>query len=151
MSKWWENHNNKIKLAGWLIDEGWLVTSQDALRFFEKPWKWDAEWDQMNLPEPDDVDRTCEKCDGYGWVDTDEAVPNSRSYTITCPDCQGSGMDQPTEEQLGLDDPEDWVKREPDGVPSIAELYMEERHEDADEDLRPTDLILATDPGWIDP
>ena len=53
--KWWENHDNKIKLAGWLIDEGWLRTSQDALRFFEKPWKWDAEWDQMNLPEPDDI------------------------------------------------------------------------------------------------
>ena len=130
MSKWWENHNNKIKLAGWLIDEVCLRTSQDALRFFEKPWKWDAEWDQMDLPEPDDVDRTCGKCDGYGWVDTDAAVPNSRSYTITCPDCQGSGMDMPTEEQLGLDDPEDWATRPPDRVlemegidlPSYSEL-----------------------------
>ena len=103
MSKWWENHNNKIELAGWLIDEGCLVTSQDALRFFEKPWKWEPEWEEMRA----DVGDTA-----------------------------------PTEEQLGLDDPEDWAKREPDGVPTIAELYMEERYEEPDEDLRPPDRVL---------
>ena len=63
-------------------------------------------------------------------MDTDDPVPNSRSYTITCPDCEGSGMDMPTEEQLGLDDPEDWATLPPDRVlemegvdlPSYAEL-----------------------------
>ena len=91
MGKWWENHNNKIELAGWLIDEGCLVTSQDALRFFEKPWKWDPEWEEMRA---------------------------------------NVGDTAPTEEQLGLDDPEDWAIRPPDRVlemegidlPSYSEL-----------------------------
>ena len=105
--KWFESHDNLIELAHWLLVDGWFTYPIDLLRYFEKPWKWEDEWDKMNAG--------------------------------------------PTEEQLGLDDPEDWAKQEPDGVPSIAELYMEERHEDEDEDLRPTDLILSSDPGWITP
>ena len=128
--KWFESHDNRMKLHGWLIEQGWLITARDSHRFFEKTWKWDPEWDQMNLPEPDNVDRTCRKCGGEGTVDTDDAVQNAHLYTITCPDCGGSGMDQPTEEQLGLDDPEDWATRPPDRVlemegidlPSYSEL-----------------------------
>ena len=38
------------------------------------------------------------------------------------------------EESVGSENPDDWA-----------------RCEEPDEDLRSTDLILATDPGWIDP
>ena len=140
MGKWWENHDNKIELAGWLIDEGCLVTSQDALRYFEKPWKWEPEWEDMrhsDTGERDDrtmnVDYTCEKCDGYGWVDTDAAVQNACSYTITCPDCGGSGMDMPTEEELGLDDPEGWAIRPPDRVLEVEGIDLPSYSELADD------------------
>ena len=131
--KWFESHDNLIELAHWLLVDGWFTYPIDMLRYFEKPWKWTPEWDEMraNLPS-EDTDPTCEKCGGYGWVDTDAAVPNSTMYTITCPDCQGSGMDQPTEEQLGLDDPEAWALREP----SDGEPFLEE-----DVEERPSDLI----------
>ena len=88
--KWFESHDNLIELAHWLLVDGWFTYPIDLLRYFEKPWKWEPEWDKMKAG--------------------------------------------PTEEQLGLDDPEQWA-----------------RVEEEDEDLRPTDLILATDPGWITP
>ena len=88
--KWFESHDNLIELAHWLLVDGWFTYPIDLLRYFEKPWKWEPEWDKMKAG--------------------------------------------PTEEQLGLDDPEQWA-----------------RIEEEDEDLRPTDLILAADPGWITP
>ena len=88
--KWFESHDNLIELAHWLLVDGWFTYPIDLLRYFEKPWKWEPEWDKMKAG--------------------------------------------PTEEQLGLDDPEQWA-----------------RIEEEDEDLRLTDLILATDPGWITP
>ena len=86
MSKWFESHDNLIELAHWLLVDGWFTYPIDMLRYFEKPWKWTPEWDEMKAG--------------------------------------------PTEEQLGLDDPEDWAIRPPDRVlemegidlPSYAEL-----------------------------
>ena len=79
--KWWEVNDNRIELAVWLIGQGRLNTAPEALRFFEKPWNWDIEWDAMNA---EDVDYTCPTCDGKGmWM------------RITCPDCGGSGFDTP--------------------------------------------------------
>ena len=129
--KWFESHDNLIELAHWLLVDGWFTYPIDMLRYFEKPWKWTAEWDEMraNLPG-EDTDPTCLKCGGEGTVDTDDGVQNAHLYIIKCPDCAGTGMDQPTEEQLGLDDPEDWAIRPPDRVlemegidlPSYSEL-----------------------------
>ena len=109
--KWWEKHDNRIELVHWLYDIRYLKTPADVIRFFEKPWKWDAQWDEMHT-EPD---YTCLKCDGKGTVDTDDGVQNCHLYIITCPDCGGSGLDAPPEweEAHGLENPDDWAKREP--------------------------------------
>ena len=117
--KWFESHDNRIELAHWLLVDGWFTYPIDMLRYFEKPWKWTAEWDKMNAG--------------------------------------------PTEEQLGLDDPEQWAKTDPPWETPWGKVEVNETpdgfgveiiHHDRteeEEDLRPTDLILATDPGWITP
>ena len=79
-------------------------------------------------------DYTCIKCDGKGIVDTDDNVQNAHLYIITCPDCAGSGLDAPPEweEMHGLENPDDWAKREPqDGEPHLEE----------DVEARPVDVI----------
>ena len=45
--KWFESHDNLIELARWLLSVGWFKTSDDVIRFFEKPWKWEPEWLEM--------------------------------------------------------------------------------------------------------
>ena len=80
-------------------------------------------------------DYTCLKCDGKGQVDSDlSAVRRSPGDIIVCPDCGGSGLDAPPEweEKHGLENPDDWARREPeDGEP-----FLEEDVED-----RPVEVI----------
>ena len=45
--KWFESHDNLIELAHWLLVDGWFTYPIDLLRYFEKPWKWQPEWDKM--------------------------------------------------------------------------------------------------------
>ncbi len=45
--KWFESTDNVTQLAHWLEEAFVLVTAEDAIRFFEKPWKWEAEYTAM--------------------------------------------------------------------------------------------------------
>ena len=131
--KWFQDQENVIEVYRWAMRHDHIKTAQDGFYLITKPWKFEWIWEKfLTEEEAPDANYTCEKCGGKGTVDTDDAVQNCHLYTITCPDCQGSGMDQPTEEQLGLDDPADWAKREP----SDGEPFLEE-----DVEERPSDLI----------
>ncbi len=48
-AEWYETPANVLGLADWLNDGGWFSTPQDALRFFEKPWKWTREFGLWRL------------------------------------------------------------------------------------------------------
>lgn len=41
---WLADRDNITTLARWLVSEGQLMTIEDVLYFFEKPWKWTPEW-----------------------------------------------------------------------------------------------------------
>lgn len=42
---WWDDPDECVTFARWLIVDGALTSAVDALAFFEKPWKWDPEHD----------------------------------------------------------------------------------------------------------
>ena len=42
---WYSSHESLVNLAQHLLDAGELQTGEDMLAYFEKPWKWQAEWD----------------------------------------------------------------------------------------------------------
>lgn len=45
-SKWFEEFENVLELAKWLADEGRITTAHATLQIFEKPWKWEPEWNE---------------------------------------------------------------------------------------------------------
>ena len=40
---WYNSGDTMINVANILEDEGYLSTASDAIRFFEKPWKWESD------------------------------------------------------------------------------------------------------------
>ena len=44
---WSCDRSNVLKLARHLINEGELQTALQVYWFFEKPWKWEREWEEM--------------------------------------------------------------------------------------------------------
>lgn len=46
---WYEDSSNVIGLATWLDDHSYFSDSQAVLRFFEKPWKWEREFELWDL------------------------------------------------------------------------------------------------------
>lgn len=56
-SKWFEKHDNLTAFASVLIDLGTFERPKDVLYFFEKPWKWEPEWERwVALGKPLDLD-----------------------------------------------------------------------------------------------
>ncbi len=47
--EWFADTNNVCKLAHWLVDNGHITELKDLLYFMGKPWKWQDEWDEMQL------------------------------------------------------------------------------------------------------
>lgn len=48
--KWYETHDNLVGLAEWLDSEcSNFIDASEAIRFFEKPWKWTREYDLWTL------------------------------------------------------------------------------------------------------
>jgi hypothetical protein len=45
--KWFENYDNVLVLGNWLVDNCDIYKCEDLLHYFEKPWKWEAEWEAM--------------------------------------------------------------------------------------------------------
>lgn len=43
---WYETHENLVMLATALDDDCRFNETGDVIRFFEKPWKWEPEWDR---------------------------------------------------------------------------------------------------------
>ena len=43
--KWYENPVTKITVAYWLVDVGLITELNELLHYFEKPWKWDNEYE----------------------------------------------------------------------------------------------------------
>ena len=47
---WHEDQSIVLELANHLVDECWLTTPEEVVRFFEKPWTWTNEYHQyMNF------------------------------------------------------------------------------------------------------
>jgi len=47
MTNWYRNYDDVLALAGYLKEKGAFQSVNDLYDFFEKPWKWEAEWNQM--------------------------------------------------------------------------------------------------------
>lgn len=47
-SEWWNNEDNVFSLARHLIDNGYLESADDVYYFFEKPWKYNKQWETYN-------------------------------------------------------------------------------------------------------
>jgi hypothetical protein len=47
MSAWYDDHTRLIEVAWYLQGEGELNTPGAVIDFFEKPWHWTAEHDEM--------------------------------------------------------------------------------------------------------
>jgi hypothetical protein len=58
---WWEDHSELVAFAHALDGNGEFADAEDAIYFFEKPWKWEAEhvaWGNAGRP-----------ADTYEWLD----------------------------------------------------------------------------------
>lgn len=49
--EWFEEFENIINLAKWLADEGEITTAFQMLQIFEKPWKWESEWNEFQTAQ----------------------------------------------------------------------------------------------------
>jgi hypothetical protein len=45
---WFETHENLVMLAMALDTDCRFEEAADAIRFFEKPWKWTPEWESWS-------------------------------------------------------------------------------------------------------
>lgn len=56
-TKWYETHDELIAFARVLDDLDVFDCPDDAIDFFETPWKWDDEYERwVALGRPDDLD-----------------------------------------------------------------------------------------------
>lgn len=53
-SKWFEEFENVLHLAKWLIDELRITTAYAAYDIFEKPWKWETEWNEYQAAQKEE-------------------------------------------------------------------------------------------------
>lgn len=61
--KWHETHDNLVGLASWLDSECYAFPDvSNCIRFFEKPWNWDREYDLWLLWQAADSDDVRERC-----------------------------------------------------------------------------------------
>lgn len=44
-SRWFDSYDNVLSLANALVNDCYISTVEDLLRFFEKPWNWEHEWE----------------------------------------------------------------------------------------------------------
>lgn len=54
---WYNSHDNLVGFGGVLDDAGFFANTKDLLYFFEKPWKWGAEyviWESFGKPDRED-------------------------------------------------------------------------------------------------
>jgi hypothetical protein len=58
---WWTDHGKIFTLLRWLEDRAEIATIDDAIRVVEKPWNWDAEYQQMQREDTEDRAEQCEK------------------------------------------------------------------------------------------
>lgn len=70
---WWEDHSERLAFANYLADNGYITTIEQALYYFEKPWKWESEHTYWALAG-------WEKAEGY--IDTtDYSDPENQEAT----------------------------------------------------------------------
>ena len=62
---WLDDYFDVVQLARWLIDTEVLTTASDVLAYFEKPWKWNDERDDM-LKTIEEVEREVMGRDKFG-------------------------------------------------------------------------------------
>jgi len=63
--KWYDNPENTLHLAEQLVEQDRLQGEREVLRFFEKPWKWEPEWEALQLlggQFPEELDIRCPEC-----------------------------------------------------------------------------------------
>jgi hypothetical protein len=49
--RWWEEYENILNLVRHLIEKGTLTRATAVLQIFEKPWKWETEWNEYQKQE----------------------------------------------------------------------------------------------------
>jgi len=47
MTDWWNNYDDVLHLAGYLKEKNTFQSVNDLYDFFEEPWKWEPEWNEM--------------------------------------------------------------------------------------------------------
>lgn len=45
-TKWFQSHDTLLALATWLVDRSEFENQSDLLYFWEKPWKWETEYQE---------------------------------------------------------------------------------------------------------
>lgn len=50
---WYEYQSNRNALARWLDDHSEFTNPSDVIYYFEKPWKYDREWDEYQAEKTD--------------------------------------------------------------------------------------------------
>lgn len=77
---WWDTYDNVYVLAKVLHEAAQLIDAEDLLSYFEKPWRWEREWNLWN---------TWDKPQGYedeGWqafldaLDAPEGEEEAQTY-----------------------------------------------------------------------
>lgn len=67
---WWQNAQDRNAFARVLVDSDAVQSAHDLLYFYEKPWKWDREYDlwiESGKPTTEDAE---------GWEAFYDAVHN---------------------------------------------------------------------------
>lgn len=46
-SEWFKDYDNVTRLGRHLASVATIVDAEGMVKYFEKPWKWSGEWDEM--------------------------------------------------------------------------------------------------------
>lgn len=49
--EWWKVHSNIVELAEWMHENWRFDTVTDVIYFFDKPWKYEDEWNEYQSTE----------------------------------------------------------------------------------------------------
>jgi len=89
--EWFKEYDNVTKLARYLVGTCELLEPSEVVAFFEKPWKWSGEWDEMISSETKETIQ-CDKC--KLTLKTHEIFTG---ISLRCPECNepigGKGHD----------------------------------------------------------
>jgi hypothetical protein len=44
--KWYESHQTLVEFGYWLVGNAYITDILEVLYYFEKPWKWQSEYDE---------------------------------------------------------------------------------------------------------